>query len=312
MRCIRGLYRCHMFYPRFIDLSVAKFSTARIAQVLGSKCKQQRSRFPTRRKKMRKLIRLFLIYASVSVLFGSLSAFAQADRSLEGDQKCTLCHNESWGTPILTIYQTKHGVKADGRTPGCQSCHGASSGHLSDPTTKPDVVFGAKSKNLSSAAERNASCLTCHESSVRARSHWAGSAHEMHGLACTDCHELHSPTQKVQNPVTQAEVCAKCHKAEQAQIHRFSRHPILEGKVSCSSCHNVHGSDGPHQGICQRDVLHVPRGEARSLPLGACTRCGRLHQLSHASRFEFIASAEDADADALSELSHRRSRENPV
>jgi DmsE family decaheme c-type cytochrome len=193
---------------------------------------------------MRKLIRLFLICASVSVLFGSLSALAQVDRSLEGDQKCTLCHNESWSTPILTIYQTKHGVKADERTPGCQSCHGASASHLSDPTTKPDVVFGAKSKNLSSAAERNASCLACHESNVRARSHWAGSQHEVHGVACTDCHEAHAVKQKVLDPVTQAQVCAKCHKAEDAQIHRFSRHPILEGKVTCSSCHNPHGSDG--------------------------------------------------------------------
>jgi DmsE family decaheme c-type cytochrome len=67
----------------------------------------------------------------------------------------------------------------------------------------------------------------------------------MHGVARTDCHELHAPTQRVLNPLTQADVCAKCHKAQQAQIHRYSRHPIVEGKVTCSSCHNVHGSVGP-------------------------------------------------------------------
>jgi DmsE family decaheme c-type cytochrome len=195
---------------------------------------------------MRKLIRFLLVSASVPVLFVSLSAMAQVDRSLEGDQKCTVCHDENSSTPILTIYQTKHGVKADGRTPGCQSCHGASAAHISDPgNTAPDVVFGGKSKNLSSAEERNAACLRCHESSVRARSHWSGSQHEMHGVACTDCHELHSPKQRVLNPLTQADVCAKCHKAQQAQTHRYSRHPILEGKVTCSSCHNAHGSDGP-------------------------------------------------------------------
>ena len=47
---------------------------------------------------------------------------AEVDRSLEGDKKCTLCHNEASGH-VLAIYQTKHGVKGDSRTPGCQGCH---------------------------------------------------------------------------------------------------------------------------------------------------------------------------------------------
>jgi len=55
----------------------------------------------------------------------------------------TACHNESWRTPVLAIYQTKHGNKADARAPGCTSCHGASEGHLKQgPGTKPDNVFG--------------------------------------------------------------------------------------------------------------------------------------------------------------------------
>ena len=29
------------------------------------------------------------------------------------------------------------------------------------------------------------------------------------------------------------------------ELNRPSRHPILEGKVACSDCHNVHGSVGP-------------------------------------------------------------------
>ena len=194
---------------------------------------------------MLKLIRPILICASVAVLLGALPAMAQADRSLEGDKQCTMCHNEDSPTPTLTIYQTKHGVKADGRTPGCQGCHGASVDHRTDPGKSPDVVFGAKSKHLSSAHDRNAACLSCHESSILPRTHWSGSAHEVNGVACTDCHQSHTPTQNVLNPLTQPEVCAKCHKAEQAQTHRISRHPILEGKVTCSSCHNVHGSDGP-------------------------------------------------------------------
>jgi DmsE family decaheme c-type cytochrome len=181
-----------------------------------------------------------------SIPFCPVSARAQVDRTLGGDQKCTVCHDETWQTPILTIYQTKHGVKGDERTPGCQTCHGTSVDHQSDPAGKaPDVVFGSKSKKLSPVETRNATCLACHESKVLPRQHWSGSEHEMHGVACTDCHESHVPKQAVLNPATQFQVCSKCHKAEQAQIHRYSRHPILEGKVTCSSCHNVHGSVGP-------------------------------------------------------------------
>lgn len=177
-------------------------------------------------------------------LVGILPATAEVDRSLDGDKKCTVCHDENWRTPILTIYKTKHGVKGDSRTPGCQSCHGESAQHREDPTKSPQVVFGAKSKAISSVADRNAACLTCHESRIRPQPNWAGSKHDMRGLACTDCHEAHNPKPKVMTKLTQPEVCFSCHKDERAQIHRFSRHPILEGKVTCSDCHNPHGSTG--------------------------------------------------------------------
>ncbi len=168
----------------------------------------------------------------------------EADRSLEGDKKCTLCHNEASGH-VLSIYQTKHGVKGDPRTPGCQGCHGESAEHQGNPTKSPDVVFGAKSKQLSSTEARTSACLSCHESGVHARMYWSGSAHEKQGVTCTDCHEMHNPEQKVLNKLTQPEVCFGCHQNERAQFHRFSRHPILEGKVSCTDCHNPHGSTGP-------------------------------------------------------------------
>ncbi len=184
--------------------------------------------------------------ALVLGLSGFALAMAEVDRSLEGDKNCTVCHDQSWKPPVLTIYQTKHGVKADKRTPGCQSCHGESLEHRNDPGNKsPDVVFGAKSKRLSPAEKRNAACLSCHESRVLARVNWSGSQHEMRGVACTDCHEAHAPIQRVLDKVTQPGVCFACHKTQQAQIRRFSRHPILEGKVSCSNCHNPHGSTGP-------------------------------------------------------------------
>src|SRR5204862_2305370 len=44
--------------------------------------------------------------------------------------------------------------------------------------------------------------------------------------------------------IAQAEVCVTCHKVQREQVNRPSRHPIWEGKILCSDCHNPHGSAG--------------------------------------------------------------------
>ena len=41
----------------------------------------------------------------------------QAAAREKQDAVCTVCHNEGWRTPVLSIYQTKMGVKGDPRTP---------------------------------------------------------------------------------------------------------------------------------------------------------------------------------------------------
>jgi DmsE family decaheme c-type cytochrome len=195
-------------------------------------------------KNMKRLHQLVVLCAfMLGVGFGtSVSAATGATKAaLDKDAVCTGCH-----TPVLSIYQTRHGVKADSRTPGCQSCHGESQGHLSQgPGTKPDVVFGAKSKNLSDSDARNGACLSCHEKGVLPRTHWDGSQHASRGVACTNCHTLHEVQDKVMVKTTQAEVCYNCHKSERAQSHYISTHPIAVGKVVCSDCHNTHGSIGP-------------------------------------------------------------------
>lgn len=96
-----------------------------------------------------------------AALLGALLGFAavmgspatQADEAtstrLGQDAVCTRCHDESETRPILAMYQTPHGVTGDGRTPSCQSCHGASAGHVAGDTEgkgrpAPDVIFGSK------------------------------------------------------------------------------------------------------------------------------------------------------------------------
>jgi DmsE family decaheme c-type cytochrome len=184
-----------------------------------------------------------LLFANAT---GAGAADEKKDLVLRGDAKCTRCHDEGDAFPVLAIGQTRHGVKADGRTPSCTSCHGESDRHVNKPQgvdqrPLPDVVFRGKGK--SEPAAQNGACLTCHQAGKRM--HWAGSKHQSEDLACTNCHAVHTPHDNVLSKATQPEVCFACHKTERAQTHRISHHPILEGKVVCSDCHNPHGSTGP-------------------------------------------------------------------
>ena len=177
-----------------------------------------------------------------------------AANSQSKDAVCTKCHDASELKPVLSIYQTKHGVKGDARTPSCQSCHGESTDHVKNTGGKatrntPDVVFGAKRGSSgayapSEAKLQNTACLSCHDKDTK-RTHWDGGAHNVNDVACTSCHTLHTAHDNVRDKKTQPQVCFACHKEQRAQSHKISHHAIGEGKVACSDCHNPHGSAGP-------------------------------------------------------------------
>jgi len=171
-------------------------------------------------------------------------------QALDSDAVCTRCHDETENKPILSIYQTAHGNKADTRTPSCQTCHGESDAHIKgnlkqNKRPQPDVTFAEKSQTYppSPTQVRSGQCITCHESGLR--THWTGSQHESQGVACNSCHTVHTPKDRVLAKPTQPEVCFTCHKTQRAESHLFSTHPIQAGNVSCSDCHNPHGSIGP-------------------------------------------------------------------
>ena len=184
----------------------------------------------------------------------ALAADEGDDLYMKGDAQCTACHDDSDAPELLAIGKTRHGVKTDERTPTCTSCHGESKGHLgykgSGKPPQPDVTYTKRSKTPIEA--RNAACMSCHQNDAK-RSHWDGSTHQTRDVSCTACHQVHVGHDKVRDKKQQAEVCYTCHKEQRAQANKPSHHPVPEGKMTCSDCHNAHGSVGPK--LMKRDSV---------------------------------------------------------
>jgi DmsE family decaheme c-type cytochrome len=111
------------------------------------------------------------------------------------------------------------------------------------------VAFGAKTRDAIEG--ENATCLGCHQGGRRL--YWPGSAHDQRDVACTSCHTVMKQISRRSHlgEKTEIETCGSCHLLPRAQLFRNAHmplrpEPIHEGFMSCSSCHNPHGTVTAH------------------------------------------------------------------
>ena len=172
-----------------------------------------------------------------------------------GAQTCLTCHNSP---PVNDILKTPMGVASDPATPlgqhGCESCHGPSGYHaelkmVDGKLILPPVLFKKPKINVgvdaSPVAAQNKACQACHQGDMPIN--WMGSPHQTAQLACASCHTVHALKDPVLVRTTQPKVCFSCHQDVRAMSFEYSHHPIREGKVVCSDCHNPMGGHGPYQ-----------------------------------------------------------------
>jgi len=191
--------------------------------------------------------RVAAIVLTAVAFLGSLALVTAVARAQEmtppvDASTCQACHQDD---AFSSAFSRSHHAGQS-----CSACHAGAAEHsVAQMEGKGDAP--APSFKKLSAREENNTCLSCHEDSHPT---WKGSAHDRRDVACSSCHSVHafkSPKAQLKT-VSEPETCYTCHSSIRAQSLRTSHHPVREGLMSCSSCHNPH--DGSRPKMINADV----------------------------------------------------------
>lgn len=172
---------------------------------------------------------------------------------------------------------------AAGRMAGegsCESCHGPRSRHVENPSRELALTD----------AQYTVACTQCHDGNGQA--HWRSSGHASAGLGCTSCHAVmhrKSPRSLLAEEREEA-VCYRCHADVRGAMSKSSHHPVREGRMSCSGCHDPHGSvtAGMLKGVSVNETCFSCHQEKRGPyvwvhppVLESCLVCHEPHGSNH-------------------------------
>jgi len=170
-----------------------------------------------------------------------------------GNQVCQTCHADIWSS----FYKNPHfksiasGKESMDHT-GCEGCHGPAEDHVKAGGGRKTIKFAFTTMKPHEVVER---CLTCHAKDLN-RANIRRSEHTQHDVACTACHSNHHPvTARNLLAKNQNELCFGCHGDVRAQFDMPSKHRVNEGLMSCTDCHNPHGSFTPTFGMGQTSKM---------------------------------------------------------
>ena len=181
---------------------------------------------------------------AIALMLAAFAASAQdGDYSRKGADTCLSCHEDA---VTLAVFRTKHAIPSDSEGPfghdqlQCEACHGpgdAHSGRVRRGQERPDIpYFGSQATPDIAAA--NDRCLDCHQESVGIG--WHNGSHPSDEVACNDCHTSHAARDAVMHTSTQPKVCYDCHQVQRSEARKAFAHPFFEGKMDCTSCHDMH------------------------------------------------------------------------
>ncbi len=157
------------------------------------------------------------VAAGIAEAMNNRSLVPIAGAVVVGADECAMCHD------MKTLPAHKN----------CESCHGPGSKHLDQPE-RGTISFPSPE-----------TCLSCHRKKTGHLTGWETSTHKKAGLVCFDCHAPHGddPAVVKSDRLRNSRIvdkCVSCHAEKKAQMNMPYHHPLREGVMACTDCHNPH------------------------------------------------------------------------
>ena len=139
-------------------------------------------------------------------------------------------------------------------------------------------------------AKADETCLTCH---LNQPTHIGRiqSGHARSRVSCLSCHRMHKPETEslvTRKPASINQQCSSCHLSAWSQFQRPHAHRLVQGAMSCTDCHNPHGSfflrqvrtfsaNEPGCFKCHSDKRGPFTFEHAPMRLEGCSSCHEVH-----------------------------------
>lgn len=209
----------------------------------------------------------------VMVLLVCGAALAAAASAPAGNP-CAECHEDQYAALRATAHR---GVLADGSRL-CEACHGDGAAHMD--SGEASDIRGPSALHEWSPDQESRACLSCHGADYPA---YAEMPHAGK-LGCWSCHEdsaLHNGDENPRGTTASKhetwDLCTSCHSSTRAEFRLQYRHPVEQGLVDCTDCHDIHG---------RKPEAALERQEHRA----TCVSCH--HEQRGPYLFEHLAMAE--------------------
>lgn len=190
---------------------------------------------------------LCILIAASIFLHLCMATQAVTEKSID-DETCLACHEGFDGILAGGPHRLASSMTNPAVSVTCVSCHEGAEGHVDDPSretiTTPAELTGRAAVEI---------CSGCHVAHVEL-DNYGFDAHAVQEVNCAECHQVHgdSPALLLSD---EARFCIKCHTTQVSSVMGTTNHPVLEGNVTCLSCHRFVKKVGEDlmveiQGIC--------------------------------------------------------------